>query len=70
MEQSTTTDRKSTADASEDRTHRRALELTRSSRLRPFSVAEMLSRVPDDWQPGEADVDEFLDSLRGRGCRT
>lgn len=50
-----------------DEAVRRAMQLARRSSLRQFSVEEMLARVPDDWQPGEADVDEFLNSLRGRG---
>ncbi len=57
----------STALNDEDRTLRRALQLTRRSSLRRFSLDELLSRVPDDWEPGEADVDDFLNSIRGRG---
>jgi hypothetical protein len=49
----------------EDRSLERALQLTRKSSLRRLSVEEMMSRAPDDWQPGEADVDDFLGSLRG-----
>jgi hypothetical protein len=63
--QSTAGEQKTYDTAADQHTVRRALELTRKSRLRPFSLPEMLSRIPDDWQPGEDNVDEFLSSLRG-----
>ena len=53
--------------AEDDPVLQRALELTRRNSLRRTSLAEILSRAPKDWAPGEADVEEFLDSIRGRG---
>ncbi|MCC6546639.1 hypothetical protein IT570_05675 [Candidatus Sumerlaeota bacterium] len=68
-QQPNSSDKQSGVAAPESPVLRRALELTRKTRLRPFSMEEMLSRIPDDWQPGEADVDEFLNSIRGRSER-
>ena len=55
---------KSTA-LEEDRQMRRVLQLTRKDSLRRMEMKELLARVPDDWEPGEANVDEFLNSIRG-----
>lgn len=46
------------------RTRQRALELSARKHLTPNSIDKLLATVPDDWQPGEADVDEFLEAIR------
>jgi hypothetical protein len=44
----------------------KVLELSSRKSLPQFSLEKLLSRVPDDWKEGEDDVDEFLNSIRGR----
>lgn len=53
--------------ANEAPTLQRARELSARKTLKPLSIEDLLRSVPEDWQPGEANVDEFLASLRGRG---
>lgn len=53
----------------EERILRRALELSGRRSLPEFSLEDLLARVPDDWKEGEDDVDEFLNSIRGRASR-
>lgn len=53
----------------EERILRRALELSGRRTLPKFSLEDLLARVPDDWKEGEDDVDEFLNSIRGRARR-
>lgn len=48
----------------DERTLRKALELSRRESLPESSLEEMLSHVPEDWKPGEFDVDEFLSAIR------
>lgn len=50
----------------EQRSLRKALELSGRRSLPRFSLERLKSHVPDDWKDGEADVDEFLASIRGR----
>lgn len=50
----------------EERILRRALELSGRRTLPKFSMEDLLARVPDDWKEGEDDVDEFLNSIRGK----
>lgn len=51
----------------EDKTMQRARELSARRHLTPHSMDKLRASVPDDWKPGEANVDEFLSSIRGRG---
>jgi len=53
----------------EERKLQRALRLARKTSIRPVSLQEMIERAPDDWQPGEFDLDEFLASIRGGAKR-
>ncbi|MDX2177873.1 MAG: hypothetical protein SF028_15530 [Candidatus Sumerlaeia bacterium] len=53
----------------EEKILRRAVELSGRRRLPKFSLEDLLARVPDDWREGEDDVDEFLNSLRGKARR-
>ena len=48
---------------------RRALQLSRRTTLPNSSMDALLASIPNDWQPGDSDVDEFLNSIRGRSSR-
>ena len=52
--------------SAEDAVLRRARELSARKKLTPFSLKRLLESIPDDWRPDEGDVDDFLNSIRGR----
>jgi hypothetical protein len=64
MEDSPSTTRPEEPETPEQRTLRKALELSRRDTLPKFSLQDLLSRVPNDWKEGEDEVDEFLASIR------
>lgn len=51
---------------SEAETLQRLLTLSHRASLPNFSWEEFVATIPNDWRPGESDVDDFLNSIRGK----